>query len=56
MSARLSPTAFKALTSVLRTANNILGGISFVVLAKVRLFLAAPGCSCAARGKRMPFY
>ena len=32
---RLGPGGFKVLTSLMRTANNILGGISFVVLAKV---------------------
>ncbi|BDA48866.1 Protein RETICULATA-RELATED 3, chloroplastic [Coccomyxa sp. Obi] len=35
MQPRLGPGSFKVLTSLLRTANNILGGISFVVLAKV---------------------
>ncbi len=35
MQPRLGPGGFKVLTSLLRTANNILGGISFVVLAKV---------------------
>ena len=33
--ARMSPGTFKVLTSLIRTLNNILGGISFVVLAKV---------------------
>ena len=33
--ARMSPGTFKVLTSLVRTVNNILGGISFVVLAKV---------------------
>jgi hypothetical protein len=31
----MPPGVFKLLTSVLRTANNILGGISFVTLAKI---------------------
>ena len=31
----MSPGTFKVLTSLVRTVNNILGGISFVVLAKV---------------------
>ena len=31
----MSPGTFKVLTSLIRTLNNILGGISFVVLAKV---------------------
>ncbi|CAL5228983.1 g12218 [Coccomyxa viridis] len=33
--ARMSPRTFKVLTSLIRTMNNLLGGISFVVLAKV---------------------
>ncbi len=33
--AKMSPGTFKVLTSLIRTLNNILGGISFVVLAKV---------------------
>lgn len=32
---RLSPLAFRLLTSAVRTGNNILGGMSFVLLAKV---------------------
>lgn len=32
---RLPPMAFRLLTSGVRTGNNILGGMSFVVLAKV---------------------
>ena len=32
---RMSPRTFKVLTSLIRTMNNLLGGISFVVLAKV---------------------
>ncbi len=35
MQPRLGTGSFKVLTSLMRTANNILGGISFVVLAKV---------------------
>ncbi len=31
----MPPGVFKLLTSLLRTANNILGGISFVTLAKI---------------------
>ena len=31
----LSPTVFKVFISVIRTANNVLGGISFVTLAKL---------------------
>ncbi len=33
--ARMAPGSFKVVTSLTRTLNNILGGISFVVLAKV---------------------
>ena len=35
MQSTLSPSTFRLLTSILRTVNNVLGGISFVVLAKV---------------------
>ena len=35
MQTRLSPGSFRVLTSLVRTLNNMLGGISFVVLAKV---------------------
>ena len=31
----MSPLLFKILTSVLRTGNNVVGGISFVTLAKL---------------------
>ena len=31
----MSPGAFKALTTVIRMANNVLGGFSFVYLAKL---------------------
>ena len=31
----MSPLVFKIFTSVLRTANNVVGGISFVTLAKL---------------------
>ncbi len=31
----MHPTAFKIFTSLLRTANNVVGGISFVTLAKL---------------------
>ena len=32
---RMPPGLFKAFTSLLRTANNIIGGMSFVTLAKI---------------------
>jgi hypothetical protein len=35
LQSKLSPGTFRVLTSLIRTVNNILGGISFVVLAKV---------------------
>lgn len=35
MQPALGPTTFKVLTSLLRTINNIAGGISFVLLAKM---------------------
>ncbi|KAK9862832.1 hypothetical protein WJX84_002591 [Apatococcus fuscideae] len=35
MQPALGPTTFKVLTSVLRTINNVAGGISFVLLAKM---------------------
>ena len=35
MQSTMSPSTFRLLTSILRTVNNVLGGISFVVLAKV---------------------
>ena len=31
----MSPVVFKIFTSILRTANNVVGGISFVTLAKL---------------------
>ena len=31
----MSPLVFKIFTSVLRTGNNVIGGISFVTLAKL---------------------
>ena len=35
MQPAMGPTAFKVVTSLLRTVNNIAGGISFVLLAKM---------------------
>ena len=54
MSAQLSPTAFKALTSVLRTFNNVLGGISFVILAKVFGVQSSAGDQRKTTAKALP--
>ena len=54
MSAQLSPTAFRALTSVLRTANNVLGGISFVILAKVFGVQSSAGDARKTSAKALP--
>ena len=40
---RLSPGTFRLLTSLLRTFNNILGGVSFVTLARLTGVQAAGG-------------
>lgn len=44
---RMSPSAFRLLTSVLRMLNNALGGVSFVTLARLTGVQAAGGSSDA---------
>ena len=48
---RLGGAAFKALSSVVRTLNNIVGGISFVMVAKVLGVQSSAGDEAKAHAK-----